>query len=191
VSGLLLRDRLPSFRNVLLVFAVCTFPIHVWALLSLFQKVPVYILRLSTSDLIGIVAYTLSFALLESLLLVIFLVLLSMALPARYFRSRFVTQGTVLIAMMSLWLIPVHYQGSILLALDANVTQYMTLIFIWTVSFVTLVALISSMLRRHEWFERSILHFVDRVTVLAILYVFLDLLSVGILLVRNIAPGLI
>lgn len=190
MSGLLLRDRLPSFRDVLLVFAVCTFPIHIWALLSLFQKIPVYLLRLSTSELIGIVAYTLSYALLESLLLVIFLILLSMALPERSFRSRFVTQGTVLIAVISLWLIPVHYQGSILLALEANLMQYMALIFIWTVSFVTLVALLSSMLRRHRWFERSISHFVDRVTVLAVLYVFLDLLSVGILLVRNIAPGL-
>lgn len=185
---MLLRDRLPTTRNALLVLAVCTFPIHVWALLSLFQKVPVYLLRLGISDLIGIVAYTLTYALIESFLLTTFLVVLSMVLPARYFRSRFVTQATILVCVISLWLVPVHYQGSILLALDATVGLYMALILVWIVSFVSILALTSGLLRRYQSFERSILNFVDRVTVLAVVYIMLDLLSVGILLVRNIAP---
>jgi hypothetical protein len=183
---LFLRGRFPSARETYLLFAACTFPVHIWALLNLFRKVPAYILRLSAQELVGVSAYTLAFALLESLILLIFLIALSATLPSKYFRDRFVAQGAILVLLISSWLIPVHYQRSILVALGVNPTQFLALIFLWVISFAILLSALSYLIRRSSAVESTIVKFVDRLTVLAGLYLLLDVTSVFTIIIRNL-----
>lgn len=181
-----LRDRLPSRRDTFLLFTACTFPVHVWALLNLFRKAPAYVLRLGVREIVGVSAYTLAFALLESLILLLFLILLSAILPGKYFRDRFVPQGAILVFLISTWLIPMHYLRPILASLNIDPKQYLTLIFLWVISFVILLSALSYLIRRSSAIETVIFRFVDRLIVLAGLYLLLDVVSVFIIVVRNV-----
>jgi hypothetical protein len=120
-----------------------------------------------------------------------FLVALCAVLPGGFLRDRFVSQGTILVAMIAIWLIPVHYQRHIILDYDINLTQYMALLFVWIISFVVVWIVLSNLLRRYSKFERYIIRFTDRLTVLVGLYVLLDAISVITILFRNIHPALI
>ena len=83
------RDRLPARQDVVLVFAVCAFPVYSWSILSFFDRLPRWLLHLDPWAVIGIFAYAQMFALLESLSLLLVLLFLSAVLPVRLFRNRF------------------------------------------------------------------------------------------------------
>jgi hypothetical protein len=89
-------DRFPSRHEVLLVFAACIFPIHAWTTIVFLYNFPSLILKANLWQILGVFAYALIFALLESLLLLGVFVLLAVILPTKVFRERFVYLGTIL-----------------------------------------------------------------------------------------------
>ena len=52
---------------MVVVFAISMFVVHVWQIINMLQLVPAWRLRLDAWDLVGVIAYTQAFALLESL----------------------------------------------------------------------------------------------------------------------------
>jgi hypothetical protein len=57
-----------SREDILLVFAACVLPVFIWSFYNLLNEVPAFVLRLSVTELIGTSAYVLAFALVESIL---------------------------------------------------------------------------------------------------------------------------
>lgn len=70
------------------IFVLTAFLIHVWTILNMLWDVPSWLLHMSVGELAGAVGYTLLFALLESILLALPLILLAYVLPAKWRREQ-------------------------------------------------------------------------------------------------------
>jgi len=105
-----LRERLPFRREALLLFGVCSVLVHAWAFVMLLRELPAWLLRLSVSELVRVVAYTLSFALFESVLVWSLLLVAAVVLPAKLFRERLVGIGVAITLLTTAWAMAAHYQ---------------------------------------------------------------------------------
>jgi hypothetical protein len=180
-------NRTPSRHEIWLVFAVVAFPIHFWAWLNFLREVPGYILHVKVWDILGVLAYTQVYALLESLFVLAALVLLAFITPRRFLRDRFVPQGAILALISALWMIPLHYQNRIVQALSLQVSGYMIFLGAWLFTFIFALFDLSIVFRRHPRFEAGLFSFADKLTVLAVVYVALDVLSLFLILLRNLS----
>jgi hypothetical protein len=174
------RNRFPSRRDIVLVFAACVFPVHVWSTLNLLREVPAWVLRLSSWELIGVIAYAQAFAFLESVIILLVLVLLGAILPARLLRDGFVAQSSIMVFVASGWAIAVHYNS------EAVRLWGLKEFFLWSVLCFATVAVFCVLAHRYKRLERLLGSFIERLTVLSYVYVLLDLLSLFVVIVRNV-----
>jgi hypothetical protein len=145
------------------------------------NEVPGWVLRLNTWDLIGVIAYTQAFALFESLVFVLILVIVSVILPAKFFRNKFVAVATSIVILTTAWFILAHYQDDIIRLW--GVKQFALWTGIYLLSIVGAIVLVF----RFNRVENSINIAVQRLSVLSSIYIFLGVLSVVIVIIRNIS----
>ena len=86
----------------------------------------------------------------------------------------------------SIWTAILHFQGAIAWNLNFTVPIYIIFLVTLLVTFILALFIPSIMIRRRDGFENGILSFVERLTVLSGLFIFIDLVSVVIVVVRNI-----
>lgn len=144
------------------------------------REVPAWVLRLSLWDLVGVVAYSQLFTLFETLVIFLGLLLVSAVLPARFFRSKFLAISSAIVFLTSLWFVFLHYSDQLFKSQQAMP---------WLVSAIVYILLLSALylvIRRSQKLEMSINSFVGRLAVLSFLYLFIDFLSIVIVIVRNV-----
>jgi hypothetical protein len=181
-----LLSRLPSRQETWLAFTMAAFMVHSWALLNYLREVPGYLLRMPISGMWGVLAYVLSNTLFESLLITGLVALVCMLTPRRFLKDRFVPQAAVLILAPCLWIIPLHYQARIVGVLDAGPLGNLGLLAVWLLTFLVALIDLSIVFRRYPRVEAGLISFADRLTVLAGVYVFVDILGVITVLLRNL-----
>jgi hypothetical protein len=174
-----LRNRIPSRSDVLFLFLIGAFPIHIWAIVNLLHNIPALVLRLSAAELMGVIAYTLVFALFESVLLLIVLIIVSLLLPTAYFKDKIVVRGFILVFLTSLWVIPVLLEWFVL-------TDHQQGYLLWTVFYFSILILLHLWLQKHADLETKISTFAERLAILSSIYVCLDALGVVIVVIRNV-----
>ena len=103
-----LRDRLPDFQEIKLVFLMVVFPVHAWSIIVFLFNLPATLLRMTISQLVGVLSYQLVFAFLESVLVSGIIVLLAIFLPQNWLRRNFTQRGSLLVVVSVIWLLPVH-----------------------------------------------------------------------------------
>ncbi len=166
--------------SLLLVFAFCVFPIHVWTLLSGFFQLSAWTLRFSLWDLVGIFSYLLLGALLESLALAGLILALAFVLPAGWLRQQFALRGSALGLLISI--------GS-----AASLSEWVR--FDWPlggleIGFVLAVIAVFAgsfwLLHRFERAARYFLATGERILVLSLVYLAMDIAGVLIVIVRNL-----
>ena len=162
------------------MFAACVFPVHVWSIVNVLREVPAWVLRLSSWELVGVIAYTQAFALLESVLISLVLILLSVILPGRFFKDRLVAQSSVLVLVTSGWAIAAHYNDEIIRLWGMR--QFL----LWSAVYLASIGVVYVLIHRYKRLESLLRALVERVSVLSYLYVFLDFLSVLVVFARNI-----
>ena len=162
-----LRGRFPPARDLWLLLLSCAFPVHTWAILVLLRDMPALVLRANLWELIGVIAYTQALALLESIAIVVFLTFWAVVLPARIFRNRFVSQGTVLVWVSAAWVVGGHFD------LIRPFGQPLLFLVLYSVS----VAAACALVYRSRRADRIVAATVDRLTVLSFVYVFLGSLG--------------
>jgi hypothetical protein len=174
-----IKARLPSTEDSLLVFGGCVFIIHIWAVINLLDVLPSWTLRLDWFDLLGVVSYPMAFALFESLVVWALLILIAVVLPQPFLRKDFLSQGMAIViftAILSILL--TYYYGTILL--------YIRLLpFVLAIS-IAVSVLLSYQIGRLKKINILMYALFKRVFVLSMLYVFIDLLGVLVITVRNI-----
>ena len=176
----ILRERLVSRENAIATFGMIVFVIHIWSIYNLLNEVPAWLLRLSTWELVGVVSYTLVFALIESLIILCLFVLAAAILPERFYRQKFVSISVIFITLAALWVLPVHlYEDAIR---SWGLPGMVGLVSLMLISFIVAYVLVF----RSSKFEESILSIAQRVTVLAVLYLLVDLAAFMILVSRNV-----
>jgi hypothetical protein len=155
--------------------------VNIWAIINLLWGMPVLVLRLNTAELLGVTAYALAFALLESLTALLFLLLLGLLLPPGVLSRRFASRGAALLLLGSAWLMGYKYRGSIFPAWNA------AWISLWAISFLVVSSLVLLGLHKSDLAEPAMESALDRIAVLSTLYLILDLLGVVTVIVRNVA----
>ena len=175
-----IKSRFASREQLILLFAACVFIIHVWAIISVLREVPAWVLRLNYWDLIGVIAYTQLYALAESIVVFLVLIIIAAILPAKLFREKLVALGTMVVIVSSIWFIFAHYNDQVIRLWGAK--QFLFVFLAFLVSILIPYVLI----QRYPKIADIIDSIVGRVAVLAYVYVFLDVISIIIIVIRNI-----
>ena len=179
-----LKTKLPSRREAFAVFSVIAFIVFSWSLYRMFYQVPSWLFYMNVWNVVTISAYVLAFALFESLVLLGFLGLISLALPRRYFRDHFVAQGSVLMVILGggAYLL----QRKIGLIYKLSTWQLIVYPIIVLVSLLLLNFLFVFIFERFERIPRLISAFTEWMTVFGYIYLPLGLLGLAVVLVRNL-----
>jgi len=85
------------------LFLMCALPLHIWTLILAFRDLPWLTDRTNAWDAFGVMAYGLLFALAESVLLFIVFLLLGMLVPRSWDPARRVNLLGALVLILSLW----------------------------------------------------------------------------------------
>jgi hypothetical protein len=179
-----LLNRLPTRSEALPVFSLAVTFIYSWTLFRMFYEVPSWIFYLSILNILVLVAYSLAFALFESLLLFAFTCLVSLCLPARIFKSKFAAQGSLLVSLVCLAAVSTQRRLGWLAALKSWQIVAYPIIFVFLLFAMAILA--SWIFERFPRLARLVKGLVDRFTVFTYLYVPVSLMSLAVVILRNL-----
>jgi hypothetical protein len=175
------------------LFVVTAFPIHVWAIIVILMDISWVAERTHYWDAIGSVGYGLTFTLIESILVFVLLVLIGLVIPKNFWDNKRVTLLGVLFLITTFWAIV----GQLYLIIKPSITTEITLFLVsqkhltWflygcLLLVVTPTVLFGSRLAVcSEKFQASFLKTLNRITPLMELYLFLDIVGITIVAIRN------
>jgi hypothetical protein len=144
--------------------------------------VPSWKKSLGVWDIISILAYALALDFTESLLVFFGLTLLRALVPKQIVRDRFVSKGTTLVFVNALWAIVLHKLMVSRYILLWTVDRY----FLCAVLYLMSVAVSWALVHRSKGLANHIEALVDRMTVFLYVYVPLGVVSLLIVVARNI-----
>ena len=143
---------------------------------------PAWLFYVNSWDLIGMFAYTQIFALLEGAVILLILILLGAILPVRFFRDRFVAQGSMAVLLTSGWAIAAQFANQYQIVVVWTPKTF----FLWSVLDLISVGVSWVLIHRYKRLEEAINSFIERLTVLLYVYIPITFLSVIIVTLRNI-----
>lgn len=172
--------RLPAFDQILPVFAVIALFTYGRSLYVFAFKVPAWLMFQSLGEIFSNLAYGLVVNFLESLLILSFLLIISILLPAPFFKDNFTARGTwaVAVVLVSMWAFLKNHAS-----VGPDFNQY---IYLWTWITLGLSVLAAFLSGRIAFLKTAAFWFADRVVILLFLFVPASALSLLALIVRNI-----
>lgn len=176
------RRRLAARRDYFQLFLVTLFPIHVWSIVIFFKRMPELTLRMTLPDIMGVAAYVQTFALLESLLAFAVLFVISLLLPARFVSGRLVPMGTVLILLTTIAAVLVHLYG----VLKIDGIEFGPWVASWSMGAVVLSGWSARWIDRNETVCRTVTSVAERLAVLSMLYLVVDVCGAFLIVFRNL-----
>lgn len=169
------------------------FPINFWAVLVFLNKFPAYLKHLTWWDTLGILAYQLAFALLESILLCVLLTLIAFILPASWFSNRYKSQSTGAILLMVFLLIVlqmliIYAFNNAATSQDGSLLSEKTLFsfIIWGFCFFFFFLVTQYWLAVSEGLQKKISEAADRFMVASAFFLILDFLGALVVFSRNL-----
>lgn len=174
-----LYKRLPAPNEINLVLGVIIFAVHTWSVRSFLYRIPSFLLYTNPFEIFSIFCYMMAFALLESLIVMMGLLLLAAVLPGHWLKEGFAYKGFVIIlacASASIWL-----QGNVNNQFPPKALLYtlMLIVFLGILIFLWLVYKLPSL-------QRFVLMLEDRIAIMRYVYVPLGLLGIVVVVIRNI-----
>lgn len=173
-------QRLGSWLNVGKVFTAALIVIQLWAFYVLFWEIPALRNRETTASLLGIIAYIQAFALLETVLITLFLAAVGLVMPARVWGvGEWATHASAWLWVSGGWAAVVHFSEQSPLAWSGGE------LVLWGGGYLLSCLLATLGVRRFTAVSTAIGRFVTSLTVLAQVYLALDLLSLLVIIGRN------
>ncbi len=173
--------RFPKFSKILPVFAVIAFFAYGRTLYTFAFKLPSWLLFQTLGDVLSNLAYGLAYNLFESLAILSVLLAIAFLLPARFFKDIFVECGTwTAVFVLGSILVYFKYYSSV-------GPDFLAYIYTWTGATLLLAALVAYLGGRILFLKKIALWFSDRVVVFLFLLVPASLISLVIVIVRNIS----
>jgi hypothetical protein len=182
---MILRNRFPDKHTAFKTFVAVAFPVHLWAIIITFQQFSSYALYLTISEILGIVAYTLASTLLECILITVLLIIIGVGLPQRFFKEKIASQAALLTPMALVVAYYVHSQDSKLFFYFQSYMRFEEWIVIWMFGMIPIL-IISYFVGKYQKFSELLSKYVDRITILSLVYIFCDLIAVVIVILRNL-----
>lgn len=176
------------------LFLMCAFPLHAWTLILVFRDLSWMAERTNFGDALGVAAYAMLFAFIESLLLFIVMALLGFLVSTRWDQERRVALLTVLFLIASLWsmLSQLYFLANLqapdwflsILAQNGHPVRVL-----YALAFVVIaptVAFPAWLILRSEKAVKSIHALIERLSLLSAFYLFFDVLGLVFVIVRNV-----
>ena len=157
------------------LFVFCAFPIHVWALINMFQDVPSWVLYLRSWEVIGMVAYTLSFALIETLIVFVVVLLIGLIVPKRWLVDKY-------IPLASLWLVEVAFMAILFQHAIIYYLPKRNLV----IGYALILAVSAILILRFPKVGIIFRWVAEKLVVLSVLYIFFDVLGLLVVILRNV-----
>jgi len=175
------KTRFRSWGRLLGLYVACSFPIFVWAIANVLVTVSQWLLRLTMWETLGVIAYILGYAFLESLVIFIIAMAVALILPARVFERTY-TPMTLVVLTLTLGFF-----------IFLNVTQEKRILAgnfmqagLGLAAYLVVVGLAVVFLRRSERVMRLLNGFIDRLVPLTVMYALVGLLGVVVVVYRNV-----
>jgi hypothetical protein len=127
-------------------------------------------------EVVAAAAYTLTFALFESLLILLGIALLTTLMPPRWLVGSFAVRGTLLMCSLLPW-----FYVTLSVGAKMGRVRYLLL----AATYALLLLILRGLLRRQRGVVALVEAFLERLSILAYLYFTLDLLGLLIVLARN------
>lgn len=175
-----IRKRFPARDEMQYALAACMLPIFIWSIINVLKEIPAWILRMSKWDLLGTIAYTQAFALIESMVIFLLILILAIFLPERFFRHKFLALTSTLVVISTFWFILAHFNDEIIRTWGMK--QFLP----WFFVFGTTLFLSYSLVQRIKVIEEIIDVVVKKVSILSFFYMLIGVMGLFIVVVRNI-----
>ena len=173
-----IRNRLPHRSDLLAVLSVTVFFSYSWTLLIFLYKLSSFLLYFTLGEVADIFTFMMAFTLLESLAVMGVLVLLSVILPSSWLRNGFAFKGFVIVSIATVT--SILFQKT----LDDYPSTWALVLF----SLVPLAAIVGliAMVRSRPRLLQLLNNIQDRILIMLYVYVPLGLLSLAVVLYRNL-----
>jgi hypothetical protein len=176
--------KLPSKSEITPVFSTIVFVFFSWSLYRMFWQVPSWLYYLNVWDVLILAAYVVSFALFESLVVLVFLLFLAFILPAKYLKDNFITQGSWFIFLLGVSAVALQRKIGVIYKLE--IWQIIVYPVIALIVLIILTVAAAYIFKRYSRIARLVTNLADRMTVFAYIYVPIGLLGLAVVIWRNI-----
>lgn len=139
------------------------------------QDVPSWVLYMPTMEILSTVAYTLSFALFETLIIFLPILAFGLILPRSWSRAKYASLSSVLLLVGTVVALILQ------ITIRGSSPQRVLLIGILALFAIALIVAV-----RFPKIGETVLAIAGRLTILTLLYVFFDILGLVVIFVRNV-----
>jgi len=167
-----------------MVFLAILVPINFWSVVIFFRELPSYILRMTFWNILAVYSYTQFIALLDSLLLLFLLLFTALVFPPSFRKDHFVPIASMIGYLAILWTIPFHYLDALAEWLPLFLQPWTA--WLWILLFVLVSVAIIYFVRSSARLRDLTMTFIDRISPLAWIYLTSNLLSILVIVGRNL-----
>lgn len=176
------------------LFLMCAFPIHLWALLMIFNDVGWVSKRTNSWDAAGLASYGMVIAFFESVIFFIVITLLGFLVSPKWDKDRRLALMSALALILSLWgmisqlffLLGVSFSPRWLLPLTQMNHPVRLLYLIALILTMPTIILPTYVILFKDKAVRFMLDVIERISLLAAVYLFFDTVGLIIVIIRNI-----
>ncbi len=188
-----------TIGNIGRLFLMCAFPVHLWSIFMILQDVGWVADRSHVVDAFSYTAYSLLFALAESTVVFLAVLLLSLLGSAHWRSKKLVSAMTLLYFVVAFWAMAMqgyYYLSESISYLDQVLVNKLgfggPLFSQWLVMAELMLAILLSLglplflLEKYKWFERGVEVLTERLATLTLFYLAIDALGMVLIFIRNV-----
>jgi hypothetical protein len=172
-------NRFPHRSEVIAVLGVAVFLCYTWAIIGFLHKLSSFILYIPQGTIGAILAYMMAFALLESVAVTGFLVLLSAVLPAHWLKDGFSVKGFIALVIAA---------TAAILFQKFLTQRFPSILELLAGSIIPLflIAFLFVIVHSRPKVQNILLNIQDRLLIMLFIYVPIGLFSLMVVLYRNL-----
>jgi len=179
-----LTKRIPSKTHIIPVYATVVFIVYGFSIYRLFWYIPGWIKFMHAGEILTTIAYVFVFDLLESLLIMAFIIALAVLFPSRLIRDRFDAQGFTIAWLLAGWAILVL--NNINRLYGWSLRQFAVYVILLILAVMFSISLLVVINYRFQKFRSYLASIAERLIVFLYLYLPLSLLSLVVVVFRNL-----
>jgi len=160
------------------------FFVYSWTIYRMLFQIPSWLYSHSKTGIFFLVAYVFAVALIESLFLFGFILLVNLILPRRLFRDQFIAQGSLMVIACTIWALILKFQNAS--SGLRNLLEVSAWILVFILSLLIIAVVSSFLMQRYQRVKSVLEAIADRMIIFAWIYVPVGLVSLAIVLVRNL-----
>jgi hypothetical protein len=175
------------------LFLICAFPLHAWTLVLSLRDFSWVTERTNSWDAIGVISYGLIFALVESVVVFLVVVLLGYLVSSKWGEEQQIAVMSNLVLLTSLWAMVSQLFFMLEVSVPGSVIEYLVHLnhpvrFLYMISLIAAgvtITMPTYMILRSNRILQMYRGFLERLSLLTLFYLFFDVIGLIIVIVRN------